>query len=471
MLHTAAEVKEMLTKLIHHLKSTKSLYVKNPEKDFTRERKLSFEKVITCLLGMGGGSLANELMDQFGCCADLVTVSAFIQQRNKLLPSALETLFHLFVEKSECSSLYKGYRLLAVDGSALQIPTDKDDMDSFFPGASNKEPYNLLHLNAMYDLIAHTYTDAILQKGRVRDEIRALTDMVDRAVSTHPTILLADRGFESYNVFAHVQEKGWHYLIRVKDGGVNGGIGHGLDLPSQDEFDVPIHLLLTRSQSKENKKLLTNRNKYKHIHYSQNFDFLPQKVDSATPALFYELSFRLVRFRLPNGTYETVITNLDPESFPSIELKQLYALRWGIENSFRQLKHTVGLLHFHAKRRNLFSKKCLQDFSCTILPNLSQRLQLFIEMINDILIKQISPLQCTFVDYLFVVIHHQIQKFLLPNLLPLYGQGGPPLGFELLNLLLISHIEQPDLFLFYNFCRYLICFFVMPFGKSACIFS
>ena len=123
------------------------------------------------------------------------------------------------------------------------------------------------------------------------------------------------------------------------------------------------------------------------------------------------------------------------------------------------------------KKRNSFSKKCLQDFSCTILPNLSQRLQLFIEMINDILIKQISPLQCTFVDYLFVVIHHQIQKFLLPNLLPLYGQGGPPLGFELLNLLLISHIEQPDLFLFYNFCRYLICFFVMPFGKSACIFS
>ena len=78
---------------------------------------------------MGGGNLANELMDQFGCCADLVTVSAYIQQRNKLLPSTLETLFHLFVEKSERFSLYKGYRLLAVDELALQIPTDKDDMD------------------------------------------------------------------------------------------------------------------------------------------------------------------------------------------------------------------------------------------------------------------------------------------------------------------------------------------------------
>ena len=47
MLHTATEVKETLTNLIHHLKSTMHLYVKNPGKDFTRERKLSFEKVIT----------------------------------------------------------------------------------------------------------------------------------------------------------------------------------------------------------------------------------------------------------------------------------------------------------------------------------------------------------------------------------------------------------------------------------------
>ena len=178
------------------------------------------------------------------------------------MPSALETLFHLFVKKSECSALYEGYRLLAVDGSALQIPTDKNDIDSFFPGASNKEPYNLLHLNAMYDLLSHTYTDAIVQKGRVRDETRALTDMVDRASSAHPTILLADRGFESYNVFAHIQEKGWHYLIRVKDGGVNGGIGRGLELPSQDEFDIPIHLSLTRSQAKAHKKLLSNRSSY-----------------------------------------------------------------------------------------------------------------------------------------------------------------------------------------------------------------
>lgn len=32
-------------------------------------------------------------------------------------------------------------------------------------------------------------------------------------------------------------------------------------------------------------------------------------------------------------------------------MKKLYALRWGIETSFRQLKYAVGLTSFHSKKR------------------------------------------------------------------------------------------------------------------------
>ena len=32
------------------------------------------------------------------------------------------------------------------------------------------------------------------------------------------------------------------------------------------------------------------------------------------------------------------------------DIKRLYAMRWGIETSFRNLKHTLGLLHLHAKK-------------------------------------------------------------------------------------------------------------------------
>ena len=45
-----------------------------------------------------------------------------------------------------------------------------------------------------------------------------------------------------------------------------------------------------------------------------------------------------------------VATNLDAEQFPAEAVKKIYAMRWGIETSFRDLKYTVGLLHFHSKK-------------------------------------------------------------------------------------------------------------------------
>ena len=52
-------------------------------------------------------------------------------------------------------------------------------------------------------------------------------------------ILVADRGYENYNIFAHAIEKGWKFAIRVKDKNSNG-IASGLNLPPNDEFDIDI---------------------------------------------------------------------------------------------------------------------------------------------------------------------------------------------------------------------------------------
>ena len=42
-------------------------------------------------------------------------------------------------------------------------------------------------------------------------------------------------------------------------------------------------------------------------------------------------------------------------------------MRWGIETSFRNLKHTLGLLHLHAKkvefvRQEIFAKLTMYNF-------------------------------------------------------------------------------------------------------------
>ena len=81
-----------------------------------------------------------------------------------------------------------------------------------------------------------------MQKSRKANEQRALCDMVDRS-DIRSTILLADRGYESYDALAHIQEKGWKFLFRIKDSAC--GIAAGLTLPDSDTFDVAFSLKLS----------------------------------------------------------------------------------------------------------------------------------------------------------------------------------------------------------------------------------
>ena len=285
-------------------------------------------------------------------------------RRSTILPEAFESLFHDFSRSVDENKLYRGIRLLAVDGSDLQIAANPKDPDSYYPGVNGQRAYNLLHINAMYDLHQHIYVDALVQKSRKADESAALTAMIDRS-AIESALLLADRGYESYNNLAHIQEKGWNFLIRIKDG--TAGIASGLALPAADEFDVPFHLKLTNKQSNEVKELLKDKNHDRHITNTIRFDYLPRTSRNYDPAVFFELHFRIVRFPISDTARETIITNLDASAFPLHDIKRLYAMRWGIETSFRNLKHTLGLLHLHAKKvefvlQEIFAKLTMYNF-------------------------------------------------------------------------------------------------------------
>ncbi len=368
---TVNQVKGSLSSIIFGLSKTPWLFLRNPTKDFTRKRKLCFQDVISLLLSMEAKSTTNELLDYFKCDANMPTPSAMRQQRDKILPEAFEFIFREFASSCDLPALYRGYRLLAADGSDLAIAPDPTDFDSYYPGANGQRHYSLLHLNALYDLQQKTYVDALVQKRRKANEQRALCDMVDRSVIKN-AILLADRGYEGYNTLAHVQEKGWKFLFRIKDS--TCGIAAGLHLPDSDTFDVAFSLKLSNKQTNEAKLLYKDSNHYKPIPNRCSFDFLPSTSRKADPMLFYELSFRIVRFKISEDSYETVITNLD---YPPDKLMRLYAMRWGIETSFRDLKYTIGLSAFHSKKvehilQEIFARLTMYNFaeritSCVVI--------------------------------------------------------------------------------------------------------
>ena len=360
-------IKNSLCRCISEFVSNPQNCLRDPKRDFKRHRKLPLEKMIYAILHFGNETLSNELLDISQFSFDLPTVSAFVQQRKKLLPTAFESIFHSFTKRTRQTQLYKGMRLYAVDGSDLQISTNPKDLESFYPSVNGAKPYNLLHLNALYDLLSKTYVDASIQKGRRVNEHQAFVDIIDRLEDFFPILILADRGYESYNNLAHLQEKGFFFLIRVKDATSKNGIAPGFSLPDES-FDRQFHLSLTRKQTNATKQLFRDKENFRFIPSTSVFDFLPQKNKKKEPTLFYQLHFRLVRFPLSENSYETIITNLPVDIFPPHEIKKLYAMRWGIETSFRDLKYTIGLLHFHAKKvdyilQEIFARLIMYNFS------------------------------------------------------------------------------------------------------------
>lgn len=316
--------------------STNSDFVRNPNSDFTRSRKLDFNITFNTILTMGGTSLNRELINLFNFNEDTPTKSAFVQARNKILPSAFSHVFYEFSKTLRRSKSWKGYKLLAVDGSSVITNKHPNDKDSYI-ARSKDTMYNEHVVSAMYDLMNKVYTDAIVQGVHHKDERGALIRMIPNI--SNASIILADRGYESYNVMAHMEHANQKYIMRVKDISSNG-MTSGFGFPNI-EFDETVSVNVSNFQKKSFKELPN----YRFSPSIARFDF----SDESNPVCC--LTFRLVRIHLGNGKYQCLVTNLF-DGFSLEDITYLYRLRWGIETSFRELKYAVGLNCFHAKKKD-----------------------------------------------------------------------------------------------------------------------
>ena len=124
----------------------------------------------------------------------------------------------------------------------------------------------------------------------------------------------------------------------------------GVDLPKEEAFDIRITRYLTRSHSKKKYLHPESADQYRHICSKVAFDYFPEQGYGE-----YEMSLRVLRFPIGNGTYENIITNLPESEFHEEEIKKIYCLRWGIETSFCTLKHVIAAANFHSKSRRMIT--------------------------------------------------------------------------------------------------------------------
>ena len=108
------------------------------EKDFTRKRKLPFISLILFMTNIIKQTVQKELTKFIKTFSDRksnITKSAFSQSRMKLKPEAFIELNNRLVDEFYTDNIIKkwnGFRLCAIDGSKLILPThSKELMEKF----------------------------------------------------------------------------------------------------------------------------------------------------------------------------------------------------------------------------------------------------------------------------------------------------------------------------------------------------
>ena len=171
MKYTSKFLRGILLSMIQKMGEHPEQYVRQSGRDFTRPRTLTFETVISLLLTMSENSIGKILIGQFQNSEKTPSASAFVQQRQKLLPPG----------KTFCGC--GGGRLVAEIRRLLGGP-------GLLP--PRQHGWNLWHMSALFDLENGIYTDLIVQKEHEKNECRALCQMADRSRVSGRVILMTE---------------------------------------------------------------------------------------------------------------------------------------------------------------------------------------------------------------------------------------------------------------------------------------
>ena len=334
----------ILKAIVKEMESNKARYVAEPQKDFSRNRKVTFYDMMWFLLFIGANSMSEEIRRAFNDKVfSYISEAAILKSRSKIKVSAFEQLFHKFNDTLENPKEYRGYRVLAVDGSDF---SSLYNADSEYATISNQYGgANRMHINFAYDILNKNFLDCLIEAKNKADERKGAIKMLSSLAKSEKILAIMDRGYDGLKVFEHCNRiENLSYLIRIRS-----GMTKEIEALPDKELDLDLKFEV-RAQSKR-------------LPYKMKI----QAWDMEVPC---SVSFRLVKVKLKDK-WLVMATNLPRQEFSARTLKSLYEKRWKIELAFRDIKHALGALHFHSKK-DLFN---LQEFFAHLIRyNLTSRI-------------------------------------------------------------------------------------------------
>ena len=201
----------------------------------------------------------------------------------------------------------------------------------------------------------HIFWDTSIDTATKKRECASLMEMIKSRDYPINSIITADRSFATYNLMVCCIENNQKFLIHSKDINVYSSILSNLNLPNE-EFDLDIKKTLTRKQTNETK---SNKQKYTFITNKSDFDYFGTED-------LYEMNIQVVRFKITDDTYESLVTNLAIDEFNLDELKEMYHMRWDIKTAFKALKYINWMISFHSKKAWFYTTRNLCSHFITL---------------------------------------------------------------------------------------------------------
>ena len=303
------------------------------DKDFTRKRKLTFPKIILFMLNSIKKSLQKELTEFFLNFSNEknITNSAFCQSRMKLSHTAFIELNDGVIKEfytDNIFNLWNGFRLLAIDGSRLQLPLSLELIEDFgFAENQGAVPVPMAQASSCYDLLNNMIINSEIDRYETSEYNLALKHL--QKCQFEKDLLIYDRYYDGmWFMFYHILNKK-DFIIRMARNSIN----EVQNFFSSNEESKIIEITKLHQDSKDQLRKL-------------GLEFNPFKI-------------RLVKVILDNGEIEVLATSLlDKKKYPNKEFKWLYGKRWGIETEFDHLKNHLMIEDF----TGLSSLSVLQDF-------------------------------------------------------------------------------------------------------------
>ncbi len=322
-------------------KNLKKAHIFKPRSFSDDSSPLCFFNLIFYLIGIRLSNSQTELIKFFrNASKDLngaltVSASALSQARRKLkhtvfieLNRFLCNLYYGMIEPKK----WNGYRLVAIDGTTVSLPDEKEVVN-FFGGWNARKGKSTCPKgrgSVAYDPLNGITLDALLRPTKEGEETLFLKHLEYLKAGD---LVLADRGYAGFKLFSALIMNELKFCIRM---------------PIK-QFSVIL------------KPFMESTKKDDYLVLTPNYSAKKQCEKSGIPAT--AIKIRVVKVILDNGDIEVLATTLTEDEAGVEDLKELYHERWIVEELYKDLKCKIRVECFSSKHK----EGILQDFHGSII--------------------------------------------------------------------------------------------------------